>query len=223
MKEPRYKKEDTPKRVFRHTKGSPKNLAHLENPPIRIKSKPLPKPLPDNIFVEKRGFVNTVELKDNPKLYAYIRRALKKQFDGKVLSIKRMRKILRFMFKTISSRIVTNDGGVYIRNFGYFCVMRHPQKKIYTTSFKKDKVVKYHNFHSGGFAYSPIFIPIRKDVSLREWSFYRSFYPYNITRKMSKNLKDGKQYKMNFSLIYNMNANRNKTLDVINTQSINDH
>ena len=96
--------------------------------------------------------------------------------------------------------------------------MRYPKKKVSELFLGKDKIIRNHNFHSGGFLYSPIFIPIRKDVAIKEWSFYRTFYRYNIIKKMSENLKNGKQYRMNFSLLYNTNANRIKTLDVINTK-----
>jgi len=198
------------KRIFRKSADNPKNLEYLQ------KKKEKKKTLNDkeNLYSEKQSFVNTVELTDNPRLLEHLKQ--KHQGDNRKLTQKKVNIILKHTMKTIARRIAYNEGGVFIKNFGYFCVIRYPKPRIteffYGTQSTKKKWV---NFHTGGYPFSPTFIPIRKDNKLKEWVMERAFHHYNVIRIMSQLLREGKRYKMTFSLLYNLFSNRIKTVDVL--------
>lgn len=213
MKEPKYIKGEK-KKFYRHSKNNPKNLAHIKRLVItRVKEKTKK----ENLTIDKSPFVNTIDLNNSPRLFEYLRANSK--FDGKTLSQKRMKTILKHTLKLIAKRTVYNEAGVFIKNFGYFCIVRYPHKKIVEGFVGKDKK-KYMNFQTKGFPHSITFIAVRKDNALKEWAMERAFHRYNTTRIMSELLKEGKRYKMAFSLLHNLFANRIKTVDVIKKYNI---
>lgn len=205
MKGPKYIKGEL--KQYRHSKNSPKNLAYIKRSAVTKE-----KEREENLTLDKSPYVNTIDLNNSPRLFEYLR--ANSQYDGKALSQKRMRTILKHTLKTIAKRTAYNEAGVFIKNFGYFCIIRYPHKKIVEGFVGKDKK-KYMNFQTKGFPHSMTFIPIRKDNALKEWVMERAFHRYNTTRIMSELLKEGKRYKMAFSLLHNLFANRTKTVDVI--------
>lgn len=213
MKAPKYIKGE--KKYFRHSKNNPKNLAHIKRSVVTRVKEEKEKQRKENLTLEKNPFVNTIDLNNSPRLFEYLRENSK--YDGKVLSQKRMRTILKHTLKLIAKRTVYNEAGVFIKNFGYFCIVRYPSRKI-VEGFVGANKKKYMNFQTKGFPHSITFIPIRKDRALKEWVMERAFHRYNTTRIMSELLKEGKRYKMAFSLLHNLFGNRIKTVDVIKKQ-----
>ena len=199
-------KELREKRIFRKSADNPKNIEHLK----RKKEKRKKTNTKENLYSDKKPYISTVELKGNPRLLEHLKQ--KHQGDKRSITQKRVNTILKHTMKTIAKRTAYNEGGVFIKNFGYFCIIRYPKPAIAKSFFGKER---WLNFHTGGYAYSPVFIPIRKDLKLKEWVMERAFHPYNLTRIMSELLREGKRYKMAFSLLYNLFAHRNKTVDVL--------
>lgn len=201
-------KEVKEKRVYRFSKSNPKNVAHLrkrqeKGKKISTKSSPT---------IDKKPYVNTIDIANNPKLLEFIKNQTK--IDKRKFSKKRVEQVINSTLKLIAKRTVYNEGGVFIKNFGYFCVVRYPQRRI-VESFCGNTKKKWMNFHTNGFPHSATFIPIRKDSKLKEWVMERAFHTYNTTRIMSKLLQEGKRYKLNFSVLHNLNANRISTVDVL--------
>jgi nucleoid DNA-binding protein len=196
------------KRVHRGSANNPKNIAHLK----KRRDKKIKKSTKESPTLEKGPYVNTIDISNNPKLLEYLKNASKR--DKRQLNAKRVEKIINSTLKLIAKRMVYNEGGVFIKDFGYFCVVRYPKRTI-VESFCGSIKKKWMNFQTNGYPHSATFIPIRKDTKLKEWAMERAFHTYNVTRIMSKLLMEGKRYKMNFSLLYNMNSNRNKTVDVL--------
>lgn len=205
MKEARYVKGE--KRVFRMSKNNPKNLNHVKRK----------QPDADNKEVYKKAFVNTVDLRANKKLIQHLEKTL--NFAEKGLTKKDIYKIIYKTLQTIAERTVRNEAGVFVKNFGYFCIVRYPQRRI-MEGFVQGRRKKYMNFQTKGFPHSITFIPIRKDTLLKEWVMERAFHKYYTTRIMSQLLSEGKRYKMNFSLLHNLHGNRINTVDVIKKQNI---
>lgn len=197
MKGARYPERE--KRIFRMSKNNPKNLKHVKYNCT-------------NKEVEKKAFVNTIDLRGNKKLIQHLEKIL--NFSKKGLTRKEVFSIIYQTLKTIGERTVRNEAGVFIKNFGYFCVVRYPQRRI-MEGFVQGKKKKYMNFQTKGYPHSITFISIRKDNLLKEWVMERAFHKYHTTRIMSELLKEGKKYKMNFSLLYNLYGNRVYTVDVI--------
>lgn len=205
MKAAKYVKGE--KRVFRHSKHNPKNVNHVKRK----------QPDADNKEVYKKTFVNTIDLRGNKKLIQHLEKTL--NFSKKGLTKKDIYKIIYKTLQTIAERTVRNEAGVFIKNFGYFCVVRYPQRRI-MEGFVQGKKKKYMNFQTKGYPHSITFISIRKDNLLKEWVMERAFHKYHTTRIMSDLLKEGKKYKMNFSLLYNLYGNRVYTVDVIKKEKI---
>jgi hypothetical protein len=201
-------KEAKEKKLYRSSKNNPNNIAHLKKKAERKIKKSTKK----NPTLNKKPYVNTIDIAHNPKLLEYIKNNSSR--DKRQLNESRVEAIINSTLKLIAKRIVYNEGGVFIKDFGYFCVVRYP-KRIIVESFCGKSKKKWMNFQTNGYPHSATFIPIRKDTKLKEWAMERAFHTYNVTRIMSKLLVEGKRYKMNFSLLYNMNSNRNKTVDVL--------
>jgi hypothetical protein len=200
MKVAKYVKGE--KRVFRHSRNNPKNLNHVKRKPREANNKE----------VEKKTFVNTIDLRSNKKLLQHLEKTL--NLSKKDFTKKEIFSIIYQTLKTIGERTVRNEAGVFIKDFGYFCVVRYPQRRI-MEGFVQGRKKKYMNFQTNGFPHSITFISIRKDNLLKEWVMERAFHKYHTTRIMSELLKEGKKYKMNFSLLYNLYGNRVYTVDVI--------
>lgn len=205
MKVAKYPERE--KRIFRMSKNNPKNINHVKRK----------QPDADNKEVYKRTFVNTINLRNNIKLLQHLEKTLNLKEKG--LTKKQIFEIIYKTLQTIAERTVRNEAGVFIKNFGYFCIVRYPQRRI-MEGFVQGRKKKYMNFQTKGYPHSITFIPIRKDTLLKEWVMERAFHKYYTTRIMSQLLSEGKRYKMSFSLLHNLHGNRTHTVDVIKKQNI---
>lgn len=158
--------------------------------------------------IYKKRFVETTDINDARFMEYY---QLFGKYKRKDLPAEDVKRIARFFFKKMKEKMLHNEAGVFIKNFGYFCFVRYPQRQIVRRR-KKKKI--FTNYHTEGHLYSPTFIPIRKDTALREWSMEGSFY-FTLRKKMSDLLISGKKYKMAFSLLHNMYGHASKKTNLI--------
>lgn len=179
-KKSRYPKELRVKRVFRNTQieGA---LSIFDK--IRLK-KIAPK------FKETDKYVN---LEDPISVRGY--EYYKKRTEN---SVSRMtwQKFMKAFLRKMSNHITENEAGVFIKKFGYFCIFKHPKKKVNKGGYK--------NIHTMGHLYLPTFIPIRTDTLMQQWTMDRTFHKGMINMKMGNQLRAGKKYKTAFTVLQNL-------------------
>jgi len=147
-KKSRYPVEDRVKRKFRHTRT--KN----DIPPI----KKLPEPLWENCN-------KLVKSEDtlSERFHKYYRWNTKYK---KKITLGRLKKFLKKFFKQMMIHLIDNKSGVFIENFGYFFIHLRPTKR---QSMSKRKP----NIFNRNKMYLPMFVPIRKDGALNQWTMDR--------------------------------------------------
>lgn len=104
------------------------------------------------------------------------------------------RKIIKAFYGKIADALVENDGGVFIKNMGYFCVIRHPKKQVVKVQYLGGK--EYFNSKTNNYLYSPMFFGFGKKKALYHfWVMDRAFSVQNVKKRVSKMLLSGKVYK----------------------------
>lgn len=149
VKVARYPVEDRIKRTFRHTKT--KN----DVPPI----KKLPEPLWDN-----HKLVVKSEITLSPRLHKFYRWNTK--FKKKI-TLSRYKAFMKRFLRRMMEKLLFNQAGVFIENFGYFFMHLRPvprkHRKRKPSVFNRNEI------------YLPMFMPIRKDGVLHQWTMDRMF------------------------------------------------
>jgi hypothetical protein len=176
----RYPKEKRVKRVFRHTRVKGALTIRQKNYLKKIQPK----------FVETDKYVNL----ENPisvRGYEFYKRKTENPITREAWT-----KFMRMFLRRMSNHIVDNDAGVFIKKFGYFCIFKHPKKKVNKGGYK--------NIHTMGHLYLPTFIPIRKDTLMQQWTMDRAFHKGMINMKMGNKLRAGKKYKTAFTVLQNL-------------------
>lgn len=113
-------------------------------------------------------------------------------------------KILSRYYAKIGEKIVESDAGVFIENLGYFSGIVDTIKD-YTSYPNQDKIMLNRN--TSGYKFFLIFVPIAKDISLKEWVADGNFST-KIKKSFSKALKEGKKFKFNPSYFISKYTNK---------------
>lgn len=191
----RYLKKDAVRRVFRCT-----NHKKLIAPTKR---------LPEPLYEKTERFLKS-ELIFSPRAHKFYKQKTKykKPFPKQKLFF-----LMRECLKEIKKRMLENESGVFIENFGYFCIMRHPERKI-RNFYIDGYVCKGKYLPTMGCMFSPVFIPIRKDSSMQQWIMDKAF-----DRKVISNLKyklrtKGKKYRISFTILNNLYGRENAKIEI---------
>jgi hypothetical protein len=180
MSTARYPKELRVKRVFRHTRIA----GALTIRQKRYQNKIQPK------FIETDRFVNL----ENPisvRGYEYYKKRVENP-----MTREKWQMFMKQFLKRLSNSLTENEAGVFIKKFGYFCIFKHPKKKVNKGGYK--------NIHTMGHLYLPTFIPIRKDATMQQWTMDRAFHKGMVNMKMGNQLRAGKKYKTAFTVLQNL-------------------
>lgn len=99
------------------------------------------------------------------------------------------------IFRTIQRHLIEREGGVMIRNFGYFGTIRVYGNK--TKRFGKNKEDVLFTPHNNGMRLRIIYFPYKRDPLLKYWTMDFNFSSkiYNTIRD---NISKGKNYKSYF-------------------------
>lgn len=108
-------------------------------------------------------------------------------------------------FKVFREHLLNNESGVFIKDFGYFFIMRHN---------KLSKRIEYQKVHGEGRKYSPMFAPIRKDTLLDTWVMDYGFST-TVVERAYDNIENGIRYKMVYSLLYSIYGNKQNQLYLV--------
>lgn len=179
-KKSRYPVENRVKRVFRHTRFEGE---------LSINQKKYLKKIQPN-FIETDKYVNL----ENPisiRGYEYYKTRTENPVNRSA-----WQKFMRIFLRKMSNHITENEAGVFVKKFGYFCIFKHPKKKVNKGGYK--------NIHTMGHLYLPTFIPIRKDVLMQQWTMDRTFHKGMVNMKMGNQLRAGKKYKTAFTVLQNL-------------------
>lgn len=152
-------------------------------PPRSIK-KPIER-IRKPLFRDTQDFVN-IEDTISMRMYDEYRKKVKEP-----ISIKKFRKLINRFFVETRKQMLNNEAGVFIKNFGYFCIIRNPRPS------------RRNHKHTMGHNYNATFIPIRKDNLMQTWTIDGAFVFFIDFVKRMKMMK-GKKYKMAFTMLNNL-------------------
>jgi len=112
-------------------------------------------------------------------------------------------KIITAFYRKVARDLVENDGGVFLKNLGYFTVLRHPKKQVVKVQYKGGK--EFTNTKTNNYLYSPSFFGFGKGRTLLKfWLMDRSFSSTHVKKPLHKKLISGKIYKTFISTIYGL-------------------
>jgi len=190
----KYLKRDAVKRVFRCTNHK--------------KQIPPTKQLPEPLYEESTKFLKS-ELIFSPRAHKFYRQKTKYK---KRIAKQKLFFLMRECLKEIKKRMLENEAGVFIEGFGYFCMMRHPERKI-RNFYIDGYLVKGKYLQTMGCMYSPVFMPIRKDSSMQQWTMDKAFDQRLINSLKYRLRKKSKKYRMSFMLLNNLYGRENSKID----------
>lgn len=102
-------------------------------------------------------------------------------------------KILSRFYEKIGQRISEHQGGVFIKDLGYFGgLINH---RVGYRSYPRHQITPL-NRETSGYRYFLTFVPIAKDGILKEWTADNSF-SRKVTSSFSKALKSGIKFTFN--------------------------
>jgi hypothetical protein len=184
----RYPREERKKRVF------PRSKKFTKIPPTvyrrRFRNK------------KKRSFTNkekNIELTMSPRVYKHYK--LNRKIKGHT-EYKDWKPKISKLLATLKKHLIENESGVFIENFGYFFIMRHPKVK---------SRMGFANINGEGRRYTPMFAPIRKDGLLNTWCIDHGVFN-DLHNQVQKKVAEGYRYQMAYSLLYSMYGNKNTNL-----------
>lgn len=114
-------------------------------------------------------------------------------------------KILSKFYSKVGERIVSSDAGVFVEGLGYFSGIVDTIKD-YTSYPNQNNIILNRN--TSGYKFFLIFIPIAKDIILKEWVADGNFSA-KVKRGFSLALKEGKKFKFNPSYFIKKYENKN--------------
>lgn len=114
------------------------------------------------------------------------------------------REIVTTILQIIRDKWVTTTGGVYMKNLGYFAVYRTPHKSV----SHNNHFSYVDRLNTDGYMYIPThFTSLRNSDDFFGFNFNDSF-PQRMTGELYKNIKDGRRYTLNYSLMKEYLKNR---------------
>lgn len=117
-------------------------------------------------------------------------------------NISTYRKIINEFYSKIADHLVENEGGVFIKNLGYFSVIMYPKKQVVKVPYNKKG---FTNFLTNNRVYLPTFFSVvKRNPLLNFWVMDRTFSRSKVKERLSKNLLSGKKYKTFISTIYSL-------------------
>lgn len=191
----KYLKKDATKRVFRCTNHK------KQTPPTRV--------LPPPLYELTDKFLKS-ELLFSPRAHKFYRQKTKYK---KKIPKQKLFFLMRECLKVVKERLLENESGVFIDNFGYFCIMRHPERKIRNFYFGGYKF-KGKYIPTSGCIYSPVFLPIRKDSSMHQWTMDKAFDKRVISSLKYRLVKKGKKYRMSLIVLNNLYGRENSKIEL---------
>lgn len=103
-------------------------------------------------------------------------------------------KIITSFYRKVSRDLVENEGGVFLKNLGYFTILRHPKKQVVKVNYKGGH--EFFNTKTNNYLWTPSFFGFGKGRGLLKfWSMDRTFSSVYVKKKLHKKLIAGKTYK----------------------------
>lgn len=189
----RYPKEKRVKRVFRLT-ASTKGMPPRNKKKIKKNTRPKK--------VDRYSKIDKVEDLITMRVYRYYKMHRKSQ--EKVNYVDWKPKIKKFL-KSMQEHILENESGVFIKNLGYFFILRHNALSFRVTKGK---------ISGEGRKYTPVFVPMRKDNLLDTWSMDYAFN-HTVYSKTYKKIDAGYKYRMAYCILHNLYTNSNQEIFLI--------
>jgi len=121
-----------------------------------------------------------------------------KYADKKIVGdYKKHGKVISAFYKKVGENLAEASGGVFVKNLGYFSIMKDFNKPMY---FDFKTYQKRLNSFTNGAMYTLSFIPSRTSAILRPWVFDYNFTP-KVKGMVKDALKSGKKYNFHYNLI----------------------
>lgn len=99
---------------------------------------------------------------------------------------------VRAFFKETSKHITESTGGVYLKGFGYFCVLMLPEKLFLENKYKQDS---NFNLHTDNYSYRLFFYPEQKVNTMMPMFAMERTFINKIKEDLTSNLRGGRRYK----------------------------
>lgn len=100
--------------------------------------------------------------------------------------------IIKEFYKVVAEELVNREGGVCIKELGYFFIWKIPKKMHYDLPQKGGGYKTHFNFHTNHTMYSPILIPTH---NMKYWYLDKAFNS-ELKDALRDQIYAGKTYKM---------------------------
>lgn len=110
-------------------------------------------------------------------------------------------KLISEFYRVVSDELVDSKGGVYIKDFGYFGIMKYFFSAKTSPRQDPDTGIWVKKLNTEEDYFFTAFVPISKNNRLRLFSFDCS-YTQNFKDKLTAKLRAGYRYTFNASLFY---------------------
>lgn len=118
------------------------------------------------------------------------------------------KKIINSFYSKVANNLLDKEGGVFIKQLGYFSVIIHPKKQIVKVPYNKKE---FANFRTNNYLFMPAFFGItRGNPLLNFWVMDRTFSRHKVKSRLHKALMEGKKYKTYISTMYSLYSFKKK-------------
>jgi hypothetical protein len=148
-----------------------------------------------NIVVTKVGKESVTDI----EAFRHYRNNAKHRDVDYTNSLHKYKKIVNALYGKVANGLIDNDGGVFIKNLGYFSIIMHPKKQMVRVPYQKEE---FANFRTNNYLFMPTFFGVTKgNPLLNFWVMDRSFSRTKVKQRLHKALLAGKKYKTYVSTI----------------------
>jgi len=104
------------------------------------------------------------------------------------------KKLIVSLYGKVARDLVEKEGGVFIKDLGYFTILRHPRKQVVKVNYKGG--MEFFNTKTNNYLWLPTFFGFGEGRGLLKfWTMDRTFSDTHVKQKLHERLINGKTYK----------------------------
>lgn len=148
------------------------------------------------------GNQNSVSVSDKRAFKHYTLNA-KHRVKENTYTSRKYSKVITAMYKKVARDLVDKEGGVFLKNLGYFTILKHPKKQVVKVQYQNNK--EFFNTKTSNYLYTPSFFGFGKGRSLfKFWCMDRAFSRRIVKKPLHKKLMEGKKYKTYIATLFGL-------------------
>lgn len=152
-----------------------------------------------NVVIGKKGKVAI----NDQRAYRYYKEKARYRNNENTYTHADYSKIITSFYRKVSRDLIEKPGGVFLKNLGYFTILKHPKKQVVKVPYLNGK--EFFNNKTKNYLWTPSFFGFGVGRTLlKYWVMDRTFSKLHVKEKLHKKLMAGKTYKTFVATLFSL-------------------